>query len=287
MGSYATAFAHTPRAPTVGDPMVAELDISRPDGGRGPQYVPLLTDEEARHAASFASKDGSAYVCWLCRTYGHAMYACPFLSPEQRMFTAYRNYRYQIETRPGARNLLRQSVGEGRPPRQGFPNRSGRGVRFAPRGGGYRRSELDARDRRDFRQADTRYPRQEGRGSRDRYRLPQEVQDAIMYLQHWAEDTNPLPSDEQGGALTLAAPQVLQRPDAATQGRDVPEYFADATNPEGVYRLHPLDRGPDVVPAIGDGATSSDSPGSTKNSKRRLRSRGRVSVAVSRLFPNY
>ena len=68
--------------------------------------MPLLTDEEARHAATFALTDGSAYVCWLCRTYGHVMYACPFLSPEQRMFTAYRNYRYQMETRPGARNLL-------------------------------------------------------------------------------------------------------------------------------------------------------------------------------------
>ena len=68
------------------------------------------------------------------------------------MFTAYRNYRYQMETRPGARNLLRQAVGEGRPPRQGYPDRTERGARFAPRGCGYRRNELDRRDRPDYRQ---------------------------------------------------------------------------------------------------------------------------------------
>ena len=64
----------------------------------------------------------------------------------------------------------------------------------------------------------------------------------------------------------LAVPQVLQSPDAATRGGDVPEYFADATNLEGVGRPHPLDRGPDVALAIGDGVTSSDSSGNTKNS---------------------
>ena len=50
---------------------------------------------------------------------------CPILSPEQRMFTAYRHYRYQMETRPGVCNVLGQSVGEGHPLRQGFPGRSG------------------------------------------------------------------------------------------------------------------------------------------------------------------
>ena len=114
-GSYAIAFKHTPRTPKGTDSCVAELDISNRNGRGAPPRVPLLTDEEARHAVSFVSKDGSAYVYWLCRTYGHAMYACPFLSPEKRMFTAYRNYRYQMETRPGARNLLRQLIGEGRP----------------------------------------------------------------------------------------------------------------------------------------------------------------------------
>lgn len=64
-GSYATAFARTPRPPTGPDHRVTELDISRQDGGPRPPCVPQLTEEEARHAASFASTDGSAYVCWL------------------------------------------------------------------------------------------------------------------------------------------------------------------------------------------------------------------------------
>ena len=114
-GSFATAFARTPSAASGPDHEIAELDISRRERGRVPSCVPQLTNEEARHAATFASTDGGAYVCWLCRTYGHAMYACPFLSPEQRIFTAYRNYRYQMERRPGMRNLLRQSAGEAGP----------------------------------------------------------------------------------------------------------------------------------------------------------------------------
>ena len=42
------------------------------------------------------------------------MYACPFLTPEQQRFTAFRNYKYQMETRPGMRNLLQQSAREDR-----------------------------------------------------------------------------------------------------------------------------------------------------------------------------
>ena len=62
------------------------------------------------------------------------MYACPFLAPEQRVFTVYRNYRYELQTRPGMRNLLQQSVASDRGPRSGHANRPGGGVRFAPRG---------------------------------------------------------------------------------------------------------------------------------------------------------
>ena len=41
-----------------------------------------------------------------------------------------------------------------------------------------------------------------------------------------------LPSDESGGALKLAAPQVLQHPDVATPSHEVPEYLAEDTGPE-------------------------------------------------------
>ena len=264
--SYATAFAATPRGARGPDPRVAELDISNRDAGGEAPRVPLLTDEEARHAATFASMDGSAYVCWLCRTYGHAMYACPFLSPEQRMSTAYRNYRYQMETRPGARNLLWHSVGEGRPLRQGLPNRSGGGTRFAPRGGGYRRTELDRRDRPDHRhrQADTRYPRQGGRGDRDRSRLPQQVQNAIMYLQDWAGDPYPLPAEDHEGEPVLPVPQILRRPIVAAQGQEVPEYFADDARPQWGNRPDPRGQGPEEGLATDSQEVSPDSTGSFK-----------------------
>ena len=133
-GSFSTAFAHAPHLESGMNHPVQELDISRQQGDRASESVPKLTEEETRQAASFASTDGSAYVCWLCRTYGHAMYACPFLTPEQQRFTAFRNDRYQIETRPGMRNLLQQSAREDRFWRQGFSSRSGGGARFAPRG---------------------------------------------------------------------------------------------------------------------------------------------------------
>ena len=47
------------------------------------------------------------------------MYVCPSLSPEQQRFTAFRNYKYQMETRPGMHNLLQQSAREDRFSRQG------------------------------------------------------------------------------------------------------------------------------------------------------------------------
>ena len=74
-GSFATAFAHTPHLASGTNHSVQELDISRQRGDRASASVPNLTEEEMRHAASFASTDGSAYVCELCSTYGHAMYA--------------------------------------------------------------------------------------------------------------------------------------------------------------------------------------------------------------------
>ena len=111
-GSFATAFAHTPQLESGTNHPVQELDISRQQGDRASASVPKLTEEETRHAASLASTDGSAYFCWLCRTYGHAMYACPFLTPEQQKFTALSNFKYQMETRPGMRNLLQYSARE-------------------------------------------------------------------------------------------------------------------------------------------------------------------------------
>ena len=230
-GSFATAFAHTPRLVSGTNHPVQELGISRQQEDRASASVPQKTEEETRHAASFASTDGSAYVCWQCRTYGHAIYACSFLSPEQQRFTAFRNYKHQMETRLGMRNLLQQSAREDRFSPQGYPGRSGGGACFSPRGGRYRRSELDQRDRGEFRQAETRYPHRDGRGDRDRSRLPPGVQNAIMYLHNWAEDARALPSREREGEMAPAAPQILQRTDVVNQGLEVSEYVDEDARP--------------------------------------------------------
>ena len=263
-GSFATAYAHTPKATGGPNHSVAELNISRREGDRLPTYVPRLTDEEARHAATFSSIDGSAYVCWLCRTYENAMYACPFLLSEQRQFTAYKNYRYQMETRPGMCNLIQQSTREDRDPRRGDPNRSSGGLRFAPREGGYRYPGADQRDRRDPRRIDMRYPRRDGRGDRGRPPFPQGVQNVIMYLQDWAGDPKPQPTDGGGGEPVLSAPQILQRPDVATQGHEVFDYFVEDAQPAWGNRPDPRDHGPVEAIANDSQANSSDSSGSSK-----------------------
>ena len=133
------------------------------------------------------------------------------------MFTAYGNYRYQLQTRPKMHKLLQQSVAGERRPRMGHTNRPGGSARFAPLGEGYRR------DQRDFRQADTRYPRQDGRVERGRSLLPLGVQNVIMYLQDWAEGPHPLPSPGGEREPILAPPPILQRPDVVNQDCRVSE----------------------------------------------------------------
>ena len=63
-GSFATVFAHTPKVTSGRNHNMAELDISRREGDRDLPLLPRLTDDEARHAAVFASTDGSAYAHW-------------------------------------------------------------------------------------------------------------------------------------------------------------------------------------------------------------------------------
>ena len=193
------------------------------------------------------------------------MYACPFPSPEQQRFTTFRNYKYQMETRPGMRNFLQQSAREDRFSRQGYPSRSGGGARFAPRGGGYLRSELDQRDRRDFRQADTRYPRRDGRGERDRSRLPPGVQNAIMYLQDCAEDARSLPSGEREGDMAPAAPQIIQRTDVVNQGFEVFEYVDEDARPGWARDAYALVGGREDALTTDSNQLSSDGSDSSKN----------------------
>ena len=63
-----------------------------------------------------------------------------------------------------------------------------------------------------------------------------------MYPQDGEEDTHSLPVQGSEREPTLAAPQILQRPDVENHAREVPEYFADATAPEWAGPGQPLER---------------------------------------------
>ena len=121
------------------------------------------------------------------------------------------------------------------------------------------------RNRRDFRQGDTRYLRRDGRGDRDRSRLPPGVQNAIMYPQDWAEDAHALPSGGREGEPAPAAPQILQRTDVVNQGLEVSEYADEAARPGWAGDTYPLIGGREDALAIGCSPLSSDSSGSSKN----------------------
>ena len=77
-----------------------------------PARLPALSAEQIAMAQSIVPKDSAAFVCWLCRLDGHTLYTCPYLTSDQRMYAAYQNYRYQLETRPHMRNLLEQKAQE-------------------------------------------------------------------------------------------------------------------------------------------------------------------------------
>ena len=77
-----------------------------------PTRVPTLSQEQTAMAQSMIPKDSDAHVCWLCRLDGHTLYMCPYLTESQRIYSAYQNYRYQLETRPHMRNLLEQRAQE-------------------------------------------------------------------------------------------------------------------------------------------------------------------------------
>ena len=77
-----------------------------------PSRLPTLSKDQTAMAHSMIPKDSDAHVCWLCRLDGHTLYTCPYLTEAQRLYSAYQNYRYQLETRPHMRNLLEQRAQE-------------------------------------------------------------------------------------------------------------------------------------------------------------------------------
>ena len=77
-----------------------------------PAQITSLTSEQVAMAQSIIPMDSLTYICWLCRHGGHTLYTCPFLTNAQRLYAAYQNYLYQLETRPHMRNLLEQKAAE-------------------------------------------------------------------------------------------------------------------------------------------------------------------------------
>ena len=80
-----------------------ERDVMRPT-----EDVPNLTDEQVRLGQSAIPNDYWQLNCWSCRDQGHSTFTCPFLSPAQRVYFAYKYYLYQIKSNPNMRNWYQQ-----------------------------------------------------------------------------------------------------------------------------------------------------------------------------------
>ena len=52
--------------------------------------IPTLTEEQTRQAFSVVTSDYWQLNCWTCRDCGHSTFTCPTLTPNQRMYFAYR-----------------------------------------------------------------------------------------------------------------------------------------------------------------------------------------------------
>ena len=103
---------HTPASTATAESVDDTLDISNRIESFLPSRIPTLNAEQIAMAQSIIPKDSDWHICWLCREAGHTLYSCTYLTPEQRLYAAYQNFRYQCETRPNMRNLLEQKARE-------------------------------------------------------------------------------------------------------------------------------------------------------------------------------
>lgn len=62
--------------------------------------VPILADDEIQLAWQVIPSDYWIKSCWTCRDKGHSTFTCPFLTPTQRIFFAFRYYHFQIAENP-------------------------------------------------------------------------------------------------------------------------------------------------------------------------------------------
>ena len=88
------------------------------------EEIPELTADQMKLAYSVIPQDYWALQCWTCREEGHNTFTCPYLTEPQRMYFAYKYYRYQVDQNPHMKSWYAQKM-------QAYQNRGPR-TRPAP-----------------------------------------------------------------------------------------------------------------------------------------------------------
>ena len=153
---------HGTATTSSGAPSTADetLDISKRIETVFPVRIPSLTEEQIRQAKAMIPIQQDGWTCWFCRETGHLMYSCPLLTYEQQLYCAYRNYAWQLETRPHMRPLYEALAAQG-----GMK----RSIRSADHPRRLTRPDVRHDPRQEFSRSETRYPRHvnfDNRGTR-------------------------------------------------------------------------------------------------------------------------
>lgn len=249
--SYDTALATGARGqPTSAD--VSEVDITERIARFVPASVLQLIEEQVRLARSIMPTNSTQYRCWLCRLVGHTLYTCPLLTAGQQLYAAYQNYQYQLETRPGMRNLLTQA------PRAYEANR-GRNTRFADAG-----RPAQRRNSNGYRSAYTPFPRPDQRGRGGRRPPAGDVEGAMMYLR----DLVTSEFAERAPEAHVPTEVLATRDNVDTQRRDerimvAPPGMGDATGADTgpIVDPHREARRPAVASSSSGSSGDSSTPG--------------------------
>ena len=64
------------------------------------ESVPTLTEEQRRMAYKVIPDNTWHYECWGCRGKQHSLFQCPHLTPDQRIFYAYKYYLHKLQKQP-------------------------------------------------------------------------------------------------------------------------------------------------------------------------------------------
>ena len=72
--------------------------------------VPKLTSEQTQLAHSVIPNDYWTLSCWSCREDGHSTFTCPRLTPDQRIFFAYKYYLFHVKSNPRQAEYFRQRM---------------------------------------------------------------------------------------------------------------------------------------------------------------------------------